>query len=132
MFKGLSNLANLGAIFKQAQEMGARMQSLQNELKSRRVTGSAGAGLVTVEVNGVGEVLSCRIDESLDDREMLEDLLPSAVNDALAKSKELHAEAMRDITAELQLPGLDGMLAQFTGGGIPDSGIPHPSGGAAP
>jgi len=73
----------------------------------------------TVEVNGVGEVLKCRIDPSLlqdSDRELLEDLLPAAVNDALAKSRQLHAEAMKSLAGGMNLPGLDSALAELTGG----------------
>ena len=101
MFKGLGNLANLGSLIKQAQQMGGRLQQISEELKTRRADGTAGGGMVTVEVNGVGEVLSCRIDPSLiaaGDRELIEDLLPAAVNQALAKAKQLHAEAMKSMT----------------------------------
>ena len=107
MFKGLSGI---GSILKQAQEMGGRMQEINDELKTRRVTGSAGGEMVTVEVNGLNEVLGCRIDQQLiesGDRELLEDLIASAVNQALTKSKELHAEAMKSLTGGMQIPGLD-------------------------
>ena len=98
MFKGLGNLANIPALMKQAQEMGTKMQALGEELKTKRATGSAGGGLVEVEVNGLGEVLAVRIDPSLvakQDREMIEDLLPAAFNAAAQKAKQLHAEAMQ-------------------------------------
>ena len=62
VFKALGNLANIGALMKQAQEMGGRMQALQEQLKTKRATGSAGGGLVEVEVNGLGEALAVRID----------------------------------------------------------------------
>ena len=116
MFKGLGNLSGM---LKQAQEVGARLQSLNEELKLRRATGSAGAGLVEVEVNGLGQVLRLSIDSSLIDRkdkEMIEDLVPAAVNQAQAKAKEMHAEAMRSITGGLNLPGLDDALANMTQG----------------
>ncbi len=119
MFEGLSNLANLGALFKQAQQMGSKMQQVTEELKTRRAEGSAGGGMVTVEVNGIGEVLSCHIDPSLissGDRELVEDLLPAAVNAALAKGKELYAQAMQSMTDGLDVPGLNAMLAQLSGG----------------
>jgi nucleoid-associated protein EbfC len=118
MFKGLGNLANIGAIMKSAQEMGTRMQALNEELKSRRATGAAGGGLVEVEVNGIGEVLAVRIDPTLvekQDREMIEDLLPAAFNSAVQKANQLRAEAMQSITGGMQLPGLDDALSQFTG-----------------
>lgn len=117
MFKGLGNLANLGSMLKQAQQMGGRMQQLADELKTKRATGTSGGGMVTVEVNGLGEVLSCRIDPSVaGDRELIEDLLPAAVNQAVARSKQLHADAMKSLAAGLDVPGLDQMLAQLSGG----------------
>ncbi len=118
MFKGLGNLANLGSVMKTAQEMRAKMESLNEELKSKRVTGAAGGGLVEVEVNGLKEVLSVRIDPSLfdkQDREMTEDLLPTAFNAAAKKAEELHAEAMASLTGGLQIPGLSDAFAQLTG-----------------
>jgi len=89
VFKGLGNLGNVGAILKQAQEMGSRMQAMQEELKIKRATGSAGGGLVEVDVNGLADVLAVRIDPSLvtkGEREMIEDLLPAAFNDAHRKA----------------------------------------------
>lgn len=117
MFKGLGNLANLGAIMKQAQEMGARMQEVQDELKTKRVTGTAGGGLVEVEVNGLGEMLTVRIDPTLiakGDRELIEDLLPAACNVAHRKAKELQGEAMQSVTGGMSLPGLQEALAQIS------------------
>lgn len=119
MFEGLGKLANLGSMLKQAQQMGGRLKQIAEELKTKRVEGTAGGGLVTVEVNGVGEVLSCRIDPSLvtsGDRELIEDLVPAAMNQALAKSRELHAEAMKSLTAGLDVPGMNDMLSQLSGG----------------
>ena len=118
MFKGLGQLANLGSLLKQAQNIGSQMQGLSEQLKHQRATGSAGGGLVEVEVNGLGEVIACRIDPGLiakGDGEMIEDLLPAAFNQAHAKSKQLHAEAMKSLTEGLELPGLDDALAQFDG-----------------
>ena len=77
MFKGLGNLANLGGLMKQAQEMGSRLQEVNSQLSSKRVSGSAGGGLVEVEMTGVGEVIRVKIDHSLmekADGEMIEDL----------------------------------------------------------
>lgn len=118
MFKGLGQLANLGSLLKQAQNIGNQMQGLSEQLKHQRATGSAGGGLVEVEVNGLGEVLTCRIDADLiakGDGEMIEDLLPAAFNQAHAKSKQLHAEAMKSITEGMELPGLDDVMAQING-----------------
>jgi DNA-binding YbaB/EbfC family protein len=118
MFKGLGNLANLGALMKQAQEMGNRMQAVGEELKTKRASGAAGGGLVEVEVNGLAEVIAVRIDPALiekQDGEMIEDLLPAAFNAAHEKAKQLHAEAMASITGGMQVPGLQDALAQLSG-----------------
>jgi DNA-binding YbaB/EbfC family protein len=113
VFKGLANLANLPALIKQAQEMGGKIEQLTAELKTKRVSGAAGGGLVEVEANGLGEVLSVRLDPALvekQDRELMEDLLPAAINAAQQKAKELHAESMRGLTGGLQCPGLSEAL----------------------
>ena len=106
-------------LMKQAQEMGGKMQEMQEHLKQQRVTGTAGAGLVEVEMNGHGEVLRLKIDPALlakGDAEMVEDLVPAAVNQASAKAKALHAEGMKAMTGDMELPGLDDALSQLTGG----------------
>ena len=103
---------------KQAQEMGGRMQALQEELKTKRATGSAGGGLVEVDVNGLGEALAVRIDPSLvekGEREMIEDLLPAAFNAAQAKAKQMHAEAMQALAGGMPIAGLSDALSQLDG-----------------
>jgi hypothetical protein len=115
MFKGFGDIAS---IMKQAQQMGTKMQALNDELRTKRTAGNAGGGLIEVEVNGLAEVLAVRIDPSLiekGDREMIEDLLPAAFNAAQQKAKQLHAEAMQQLTGGLNLPGLEDALGQFTG-----------------
>jgi nucleoid-associated protein EbfC len=117
MFKGLANLANL---MRQAQQVRGKMQALNEKLKSERATASTGGGMVEVEVNGLGEVLRVKIDPALvqqGEREMIEDLLPAAVNQAVAKAKQLHVAAMKSLTDEMELPGLSDALAQLTGNG---------------
>jgi DNA-binding YbaB/EbfC family protein len=120
VLKGLGNLANLGALMKQAQEVGSRMQAMQEELRGKRATGAAGGGLIEVDVSGLAEVLAVRIDPALVQRgarEMIEDLLPAAFTAAQQKARQLHAEAMKNITGGLPLPGLDDALSQLAGGG---------------
>jgi nucleoid-associated protein EbfC len=116
MFKGL---ANLGTLLKQAQQIGGQMGQLTEEMRKRRVTGTAGGGMVEVEVNGLMEVLRCRIDPQLlaqNDRELIEDLVVAAVNQAIAKGKQMHADSIRDLTTGLPLPGgFQEALAKFTG-----------------
>jgi len=114
MFKGLSNL---GSLIKQAQQIGGQMQNLTEQLKDRRATGTAGGGMVEIEVNGLLEVLRCRIDPQLvtqGDRELIEDLVAAAMNQAVGKGKQLHAEAMKEMTGGLELPGLQEALAKVT------------------
>ena len=121
MFK---ELAGLGSLLKHAQEMGGRMKGLSEELKNRRATGSAGGGMVEVEVNGLAEVLACRIDEKLiagGDRELIEDMVATATNQALAKAKQLHAEAMKELTGGLELPGLEAAMSKFLNSNQPDT-----------
>lgn len=114
MLKGLGNLAGL---MKQAQEVSGRLQSLGQELKSQKVTGQAGGGMIEVDANGALEILACRIDPALlaqQDKELLEDLLAAAVNQALEKARQLHAEAMQKITSGVELPGLGEALGKLT------------------
>jgi hypothetical protein len=118
VFKGLGNLANIGALMKQAQEMGGKMQSIQEELKTKKATGAAGGGLVEVDVNGLSDVLAVRIDPSLiekGEREMIEDLLPAAFNAAQAKAKQMHAEALQGLAGGLPMGGFADILSQLPG-----------------
>jgi DNA-binding YbaB/EbfC family protein len=117
MLKGLGDLASL---LRQAQQFSGKMQAVNERLKGERVTSSTGGGMVEVEANGLGEVLRVKIDPALVERgetEMIEDLLPAAVNQALAKSKQRHVEAMKSITEGLSLPGLEEALSQLSPNG---------------
>lgn len=119
MFKGIGGL---GALLKQASQISTRMEGLNAELRGRRATGSAGGGLVEIEVNGLVEVIRCRIEPSLlaqGDAEMLEDLVAGAVNQAVAKAKQIHADAVKSITGGIDLPGLDSAMSKFFGGQNP-------------
>jgi hypothetical protein len=99
----------LGSIMKQAQEIGGKMKEMNEELKGVRIKGSAGAGMVEIEANGQMEFLSCRIDPKLiadGDQELLEDMVTTAANDAIAKARQAHSEAMQSVTGGMDLPGL--------------------------
>ncbi|MCA9151476.1 MAG: YbaB/EbfC family nucleoid-associated protein [Planctomycetales bacterium] len=114
MFEGL---ANIGKLMRQAQEMGGKMQEATEELKTKRVTGTAGGGMVEVEANGLGEILRLTIDPQLIERQekdIIEDLVPTAINIAVRRARELHAEMMKSMTAGLPLPGLDDALSKLT------------------
>ena len=115
MFKGLANLAQ---IMKQAQEAQSRMGELKERLGRLTVVGAAGGGLVTVEMNGHQEVLGCRIDASLlrpEDREMVEDLVVSATNEALRKVKEAAAEEFSQLVGGMDLGAMKDMLGGLGG-----------------
>lgn len=109
----------MASLLKQAQTIGPKMQAAMEELKTRQVTGEAGGGLVKVTVNGLGAALDVYIDPLLEEKsewEMVRDLLPAAINDAIGKSKQLHMEAMQSVTGDLPLPeNMDGMLKSFLG-----------------
>jgi DNA-binding YbaB/EbfC family protein len=101
----------LGGIFKQAQEMQSKMAEVQNELGQKKVEVSVGGGMVSVTANGLNEILAIKIDDELinmQDREVLEDLIIGAVNEANRKVKELSQAEMSKLTGGLKIPGLFG------------------------
>jgi DNA-binding YbaB/EbfC family protein len=103
---------------KQAQQMGTKMEAINARLQSERASGSAGGEMVVVEINGLSQVLRVKIDPLLmqsGDVEMIEDLTAAAVNQALAKAKQLHMDAMKSLTEGMDVPGLDDALARMTG-----------------
>ena len=115
MFK---EIAGLGSLLRHANEIGDRMKGLSEQLRSRRATGSAGGGMVEIEVNGLVEVVRCHIDPKLlaqGDRELLEDLVATAVSQAVAKAKELHADVVKSITGGMNFPGLEQAMEKFLG-----------------
>ncbi|MDX5406448.1 YbaB/EbfC family nucleoid-associated protein [Rheinheimera fenheensis] len=101
MFKG-----GMGNIMKQAQAMQEKMQKMQAEIAAMEVTGEAGAGLVKVTMLGNHNVRRVSIDDSLmqDDKDMLEDLIAAAINDAVRRVEETSKEKMAAVTGGLQLP----------------------------
>lgn len=97
----------LGQLMKQAQEMQSRMQAMQQKLAEIELDGASGGGLVTVTVNGKGEMRRLKIDPSLVEAkevEVLEDLVVAAFNDAKAKVEAHVAEEMQKLTGGLNLP----------------------------
>jgi len=107
-------MKGLGDLMQQAQKMQAdmqeKMQKLQRALDELRVCGEAGAGMVKVTMNGRHDVVAVEIDPELmgEDKEMLEDLLAAAVNDAVRrveeKSKALQQEHMGGLASGMNLP----------------------------
>ena len=96
----------LGNIMKQAQRMQEELQKAQERLAQEEVTGEAGGGMVKVVMNGKHEVRRVEIDPSLlqDEKEMLEDLIAAAMNDAVHRVAEKTQESMSGITSGLPLP----------------------------
>jgi nucleoid-associated protein EbfC len=96
----------LGGLMKQAQQMQENMKKMQEQLASTEVEGQSGAGLVKVVMTCRHDVKRITIDESLmkDDKEMLEDLVAAAVNDAVRRVESTVQEKMAGVTAGLPLP----------------------------
>lgn len=95
----------LGGLMKQAQMMQDNMKKAQEQLALTEVEGQAGAGMVKVVMSCAHEVRRVTIDPSvLDDKEMLEDLVAAAMNDAVRRGEELSKEKMAGFTAGLNLP----------------------------
>jgi DNA-binding YbaB/EbfC family protein len=108
----MKGIPNMGNLMKQAQQFQAKMAKLQEELGEKTVEASSGGGMVTVVVNGQQEVLSIKIDPEVidpDDIEMLQDLILAAVNDGLARAKNMVSEEMSKLTGGLNIPNIPGL-----------------------
>lgn len=96
----------MGNLMKQAQKMQENMQKMQEEIANLEVQGQSGGGMVSVQMNGQHEVKRIVIDDSLlgEDRDMLEDMIAAAVNDAVHKVKQMSQEKMSSVTSGIPLP----------------------------
>jgi nucleoid-associated protein EbfC len=96
----------MGNLMKQAQQMQAKMQKAQEELANMEVVGESGAGLVKVTMTGSHSVRRVEIDPSLmeDDKDMVEDLVAAAINDAVRRVEQQNKEKMGALTGGMQLP----------------------------
>lgn len=104
-------MKDLGALMRQAQEMQAKMAEMQKKLEATEIEGASGGGLVKVRLSGKHALLGLTIDESLmkaDEREILEDLIKAAHEDARRKLEATVQETMQQMTG-----GLGGMLPGF-------------------
>ncbi len=113
MFKNLSGLAQL---MRHASSMGDRVKELRASLAEARATGDAGDGRVHVEVTGLGVVTRLRLSPELNeggDLRQLEELIPVALNEALAKVRAMHIEKVREATGGIDMPGLEEALANL-------------------
>lgn len=101
---------------KQAHEFGSKVQEMNDKLKEMRATGTAAAGMVTVEMNGLQEMVACKIDPTLfsrGDSELLEELLITAVNDAVQETRRQQAENMKSMSENVDLAELSETLGKF-------------------
>ena len=99
---------NLSEMMKQAKEFQEKMGSVQEDLASQTVTGSAGGGMVMAAMNGKGELISVTLDKAIvrpEDVEMLQDLIVAAVSDAARKAAELGRSELSKLTGGLKIPG---------------------------
>ncbi|PSW07505.1 YbaB/EbfC family nucleoid-associated protein [Photobacterium lipolyticum] len=96
----------MGNMMKQAQQMQERMQKMQEEIANMEVTGESGAGLVKVTITGSHSVRRVELDDSLmeDDKDMLEDLIAAAFNDAARRVEDAQKEKMAGVTGGMNLP----------------------------
>ena len=105
MFKGMGDM---GKLVQQAQQMQAKMAEAQERLKTIEAEGSSGAGMVTSRATAEGEVRKLTVDPSLlsggEEKEVLEDLIVAAVNDAIRKAREEGQAELAQVTEGLALP----------------------------
>ena len=99
-------MKGLGDLMKQAQQMQEKMQQAQQEVANVEVSGESGAGMVKIVMTGKHDVKSVNIDASLfnEDKEILEDLIAAAVNDAVRKVEEQTKDMMSSVTSGIPLP----------------------------
>ncbi|MCL5103362.1 MAG: YbaB/EbfC family nucleoid-associated protein [Armatimonadetes bacterium] len=108
-FGNMGNIPGLGNMMKQVQKMAEDTQRLEEELGQQRIEATSGGGMVKAVANGKGEVLEIKIDPQVvdpQDVEMLEDLVVSAVREALEKGIEMKQARLQELTGGLNIPGL--------------------------
>lgn len=120
MTKMFDNLKNLAGIMGQAKEMRGKMEQIQAELERKTITAEAGAGAVTVIMNGKFQVVDIQLDSVMittlagegaqADQQMIQDLIVAACRGAHEKAQRLVQEEMQQITGGLDIPGLDQMF----------------------
>lgn len=102
-------MLGLKDLIEQAHGVQTKIKEVQEQLADRSIIGSSGGDMVKVEANGIQEILSVSIEDDLvaaKDKEVLEDLIVAAVNDALEKSRQMAAEELAKITGGIRIPGL--------------------------
>ena len=102
-------MQNFGKMMKQAQQMQAKMAQVQEDLANEEFEVTSGGGMVTVKMNGQQEVLGLTIEQDVfeeGDKEMLEDLIVAAINEARVKALDIAKEKMAAVTGGMNIPGL--------------------------
>ncbi len=120
MFDQMKNLKNLAGMLGNAGEIREKMQQMQEELARLTAEADAGAGAVRVVVNGKMQVLNVELDRAMiaslagegsdTDKQMIEELIVSATNEAMRRAQELVRQEMSKLTGGMDLPGLEGMM----------------------
>jgi len=104
----------MNSIMQQAQQMQQKMADIQEQLKTKTATGTAGGGMITVTANGKNEILSIVIEKeiiSVEEKEMLQDLITAATNDALRKVSDLSKAEMSKLTGGMNIPGVSNLFS---------------------
>jgi len=102
-------MKGMGNMMKQAQQLQSKMLKMQEEMAEKTVETSAGGGMVKVVASGKQQILSIQVEKEVvdpEDVEMLQDLILSAVNEALSKSQEMVAAEMSKLTGGMNIPGI--------------------------
>jgi len=99
-------MGNMGGMMKKVQEMQTKMQEMQQELANKTVEAESGGGMVKISITCKNEIKKIDIDDSLflEERDMFEDLLIAAFNDAIRKAEQKTQESMSGMTSGLSLP----------------------------
>ncbi len=100
---------NMNQMMNQMKKMQKEMEKMQEEMNEKEIEASSGGGAVTVKVNGQREVLDIKIDPEVvdpEDVEMLEDLVMTAVNEAMRQAEEQANRAVQQLTGGMNIPGL--------------------------
>ena len=102
-------MKQLSKLMKQAQEMQENMQKMQEELSQEQVIGESGGGMVKIVMNCRHEIKRVQLDDQLtsEDKDMLEDLIAAAMNDAIRKVEQTTKEKFSGLTGGLNLPGIN-------------------------
>ena len=98
----------MGGLYKQAQQMKKKMAQVQSEIDALEIEGESGGGMVKVIVNGKKTLISVDVNPEImkEDKEMLEDLILIATNNAIQKVDDISKEKMSSVTGGMNLPGL--------------------------